>query len=371
LKMAELSDGTKERLRSFLPAEASVANPVDMIASANAEQYGRALAEVLDDPAVDLALAINVTPLPSSPLDVLEAISQAAAACRKPVLAVMMATEEFYETITARPGLLPVYRFPESAARALQMLARYAAWRRRPAETPVEPFATDDEAVAALIARRGAGYLTPEDAFRLLEIYGVPIARWEVARSREEALLAARRIGYPVVAKAIVPDLVHKSEAGAIRLDLRDPVQLSDALSAMESRIAAAGGHVEGFLVQEMAQGGHETIFGLSADPKLGPVLMFGLGGKYVEVFRDVRFGVPPLSAYEAREVIRGIRGLPLLTGVRGDAPVDFSVLEEVLLRLAQLAERHPAIRELDVNPFLATPERGGSKALDVRIRVG
>lgn len=370
LEIAELAEGTEAHLRSFLPAEASVNNPVDMIASANAEQYGRALAEMLDDPNVDMAIAINVTPLLTSPIDVLEAIDEAARTRKKPVLAVMMATEEFYETIKTRPGLPPVYRFPESAAGALQQLSRYAAWRRRPDEPLPAPFPADDEAVAAILARTGSGYLPPGDAFRVLELYGIPVARYEVAATREEALHAARRLGYPVVAKAIVADLIHKSEAGAIRLDLRDPLQLSDALTAMESRIHAAGGKIEGFLIQEMAGGGREIIFGLSSEPKVGPVLMFGLGGKYVEVFRDVRFGVPPLTAFEAREVIRGIRGFPLLSGVRGDAPADLAMLEEVFLRLAQLAERHPTIRELDINPFLAGTDRAGSKALDVRVRV-
>ncbi len=370
LEIAELAEGTKEHLRSFLPAEASVNNPVDMIASANAEKYGRALAEMLDDPNVDMAIAINVTPLLTSPIDVLEAIDEAARARKKPVLAVMMATEEFYESIKLRPGLPPVYRFPESATGALQQLSRYAAWRRRPDEPLPAPFAADDVAVASLLARTGSGYLPPGHAFLLLELYGIPVARYEVAATREDALHAARRLGYPVVAKAIVADLIHKSEAGAIRLDLRDPLQLSDALSAMETRITSDGGKVEGFLIQEMAGGGREIIFGLSSEPKVGPVLMFGLGGKYVEVFRDVRFGVPPLTAYEAREVIRGIRGFPLLEGVRGDAPADLATLEEIFLRLAQLAERHPSIRELDINPFLAGTDRAGSKALDVRVRV-
>lgn len=370
LEISDLSEGTKEHLRSFLPAEASVNNPVDMIASANAEQYGRALAAMLDDGNVDMAIAINVTPLLTSPIDVLEAIDEAARTRKKPVLAVMMATDEFYETIKTRPGLPPVYRFPESAAGALQQLARYAAWRRRPDEPLPAPFTVDDAAVAAILARTGSGYLPPGDAFKILELYGIPVARYEVAATREEALHAARRIGYPVVAKAVVADLIHKSEAGAIRLDLRDPLQLSDALTAMEARIQTAGGKIEGFLIQEMAGGGREIIFGLSSEPKVGPVLMFGLGGKYVEVFRDVRFGVPPLTSYEAREVIRGIRGFPLLAGVRGDAPADLSALEEVFLRLAQLAERHPSIRELDINPFLAATDRAGAKALDVRIRV-
>ncbi len=152
-------------------------------------------------------------------------------------------------------------------------------------------------------------------------------------------------------------------------LDLADEAEVAAACDGLAARIGASGAPLEGFLVQEMARGGHETIFGLSADPRYGPVLMFGLGGKYVEVFRDVRFAVPPLAPAEAHEVVGGIRGARLLEGVRGEAGADRERLEEVLLRLAQLAERFPEIVELDVNPFLAA-DRAGSKAVDVRVRV-
>jgi acyl-CoA synthetase (NDP forming) len=155
-----------------------------------------------------------------------------------------------------------------------------------------------------------------------------------------------------------------------VRVDLRGEAELTDALFAMERAVGDAGHRLNGFLVQEMARGGHEVIFGITTEPRFGPLLMFGLGGKYVEVFQDVRFGVPPLDAHEAREMVRGIRGIRLLTGVRGEPAADLDLLAEVLLRLAQLAARHPRIVELDVNPFLAAPDRRAAKALDVRLRV-
>ncbi|HSK80603.1 MAG TPA: acetate--CoA ligase family protein [Thermoanaerobaculia bacterium] len=370
LQMAELADATREELRSFLPAEASVANPVDMIASATADSYSRTLARVLDDPGVDMALVINVTPLLSNPIDIIEAAGAVARGRSKPVLAVMMATDEFYESVKEARDLPPVYRFPESAARALFMLARYAAWRRRPAEGAVPEFATDDRAVAEILDRTPDGYLDPASTFEVLDLYGIPLAAWKVARDKDAALAAAREIGYPVVLKAIAPDLVHKSDVGAVRIDLRDDGELSGALSEMTSRVEEAGHRVEGFLVQKMVRGGHEVIFGITTDPRFGPLLMFGLGGKYVEVFQDVRFAVPPLEAIEARDVIAGIRGFKLLEGVRGEAGADLDLLAEVLLRLAQLAQRHPRVRELDVNPFLAGPDRASAVALDARIRV-
>jgi acyl-CoA synthetase (NDP forming) len=371
LQMARLGEETRRELRSFLPREASVENPVDMIASATAESYGRALAAVLRDPGVDQAMVINVTPLLAKPIDVLQEVGAAAAAQGKPVLAVMMATEDFYEEVKELRQLPPVYRFPESAARALSLLARYAAWRSRPADEVIPVFATDDAEVAAILARTKDGYLDPAAAFRVLDLYGIPLAKWAVAPSREEARAAATALGYPVVVKAIAPDLIHKSDVGAVRLDLRSAEEVAEALAAMQRGVEGAGHRVEGFLVQQMVHGGHEVIFGISTDPRFGPLLMFGLGGKYVEVWKDVRFAVTPLTPSEAREVVTGIRGVKLLEGVRGEPGADLDVLVEVLLRLAQLAQRHPSIRELDLNPFLAAPTRRGAVALDVRIRVG
>ena len=371
LRMAELSAATAAGLRSFLPAEASVANPVDMIASATASSYARTLAAVLDDPGVDMALVINVTPILTNPIDVLEAVGEVVRSRSKPVLAVMMATDEFYEIIKTKTDLPPVYRFPESAAGALFQLARYGAWRRKADEEPVPEFPVDDAAVEEILARTADGYLDPADAFRVLELYGIPLARWRAVGTPEEALEAARQIGFPVVLKAIAPDLVHKSDVGAVRVDLRSEDELAGAVSEMTAAVAAAGHRVEGFLLQEMARGGHEVIFGLTTDERFGPLLMFGLGGKYVEVFQDVRFGVPPLAASEAQEMIRTIRGFKLLEGVRGEPGADLGILSEVLLRLAQLAQRHPRLRELDINPFLASHDRQTARALDARIRVG
>ena len=421
LQLAQLAPSTVANLRGFLPAEASFGNPVDMIASAGAAAYGRTLAAVLDDPGVDMALVINVTPLLGNPIDIMHEIAAATHERAKPTLAVVMATDEFYQELELRRDLPPVYRFPESAAGALAVLARYAAWRRRPATSAatgdrrsrgrpaaaVAPeggeIAADDAAVAALLDRAGEdGYLGPAEAFQVLALYGIPVARWRLAAAlpvasrgtrcssvpagggtgaagaavapggdaAAEVLEAAAEIGYPVVLKGVAPDLVHKSEARAVRVDLRSAAELAAAVEEMRADVAAAGHHLSGYLVQEMARGGHEVIFGVTTNPRFGPLLMFGLGGKYVEVFEDVRFGVLPLDAWEAGEMVRGIRGIKLLTGVRGEPGADLELLVEVLLRLARLVERHPRIAELDVNPFLAAPARQAAKALDVRIRV-
>jgi acetyl coenzyme A synthetase (ADP forming)-like protein len=372
LEIASLSSDTRKEIAAFLPPEASVANPIDMIASATAKDYRRALEILLADPEVDMVLVINVTPLLGNPIDILDEVAGVVARARtKPVLSVMMATEDFYNELKLRPEHPPVYRFPESAARALAQLHRYAAWRRRPEEKPAPAFVTDDGAVEAVLSRASDAFLSAEDAFRVLDLYGIPTVPWRWATSGEAAARTAEELGFPVAVKAEVAGVVHKSDIGAVRLGLATAGEVTRAAREIETSLAKGGARPEGFLIQRMAEGGHEVIFGISTDPRFGPLLAFGLGGRYVEVWRDLRFGVPPLSAGEARDMIEGIRGFPLLEGVRGEAPADLDFLNEVLLRIAQLSQRHPRILELDINPFLAAPNRAEALALDVRIRVG
>ncbi|HEV8240155.1 MAG TPA: acetate--CoA ligase family protein [Thermoanaerobaculia bacterium] len=372
LVVAPLSAACRERLARLLPAAASLGNPVDMIASAGPTEYRQVLAEVLAEPEIDLALAIHVTPRVGDPTDVLEAATAAAAtAPDKPVLAVMMAEEGFYAASQQRPALLPVYRFPEAAAGALAQLCAYADWRRRAPEGPASALAADDERVERLLARRGSGYLPVAAALELMDAYRIPVARWRHVELAEQIEPAAAELGYPVVLKATGAALLHKSELGAVAVDLRDAKELAAALAAMNERLATAGVVPDGFLLQEHRRGGQEVIFGVGTDPRFGPLLLFGLGGKYVEVLDDVRVALPPLTQGDAARLVRSIRSLRLLLGVRGEAPADLAVLEDVLLRLSQLVTRHPRIEELDLNPFLAMPVAASSAALDVRVRIG
>ena len=341
-----------------------------MIASATPEDYAKTLDTVLEDSGVDIVLVINVTPLISNPIDVMDEVAAVAKGRDKPVLAVMMATEDFYDEMKTRSGHPPVYRFPESAARAIAHLDRYATWRRRPLEVDPPDLVVDDEGVAAILDEAGDGYLPDEAAFRVLDLYGIPTIDTQRAANVDEAVLAADKMNGRVALKAVGPQLVHKSDLGAVALGLSGATDVGKAAATIKERLAAAGVAHQGWLVQEMAGGGHEVIFGISTDPRFGPLLMFGLGGKYVEVFQDVRFGVTPLAPSEAAEMVRGIRGFPLLEGVRDEAAADLDVLEETLLRLAQLATRHPRVKELDINPFIAAPQRADCRALDVRIRI-
>jgi acetyltransferase len=263
---------------------------------------------------------------------------------------------------------VPAYIFPESAARALAALRRHREWRARP-EAARPALAVDRAAAAALLARRvDGGRLAALDALRLLEAYGLRTAPARLAADVESAVRAAAELGYPVALKADSPDVVHKTEAGGVRLDLATAVELREACVEMADAVRRATGAAPAFLVQRMVAGGRETIVGIARDAVFGPLVMFGLGGILVEVLRDVTFRMAPLGALDAHDLIHGIRGLPLLKGVRGSPPVDFASLTDAVLRVAQLAVDFPAIAELDVNPLLAFPDR--AIAVDARVLV-
>jgi acetyl coenzyme A synthetase (ADP forming)-like protein len=372
LELPELAPATRERLRPLFPPEASIGNPLDMIASATPEGYRTALSTLLEDPGVDSALAIYVPIPPTLPGDVADAIAAAASSKReKPVFAVVMGQEGLPQgrAQLAAAGV-PAYLFPESAARALSARIRHREWQERPPSVP-EPLAVDRDAAAALIAAarsEGRGRLPESAALDLLAAYGVPVARARFTRSADEAARAAEAEGFPVVAKVVAPAIVHKTEADGVQVDLRTGADVRAAWDRIHAGAARAGATVEGVVVQRMVHGGRELIVGMSRDADFGPMVMFGLGGVLVEVLRDVRFRIAPFARQDARDLIRGIRGVALLDGVRGAGPVDQAALEDVVLRVAQLAGDFPEIAELDLNPLLARED--GVVAVDARVRL-
>jgi acetate---CoA ligase (ADP-forming) len=361
LVLPELSSRTVQRLRPLFPDEASIHNPLDMIASATPEGYRAALAALLEDPNVDSVLAIYVPIPPNAPSDVAEAIAAAASEKpEKPVFAVVMGREGLPQGRSElRDAGIPAYLFPESAARALAARVQQREWQDRPLPKP-ERFPADVEAARGLVTQaraQGRSRLSESAALDLLALYGIPTARARFVRSVEEGVEAAKEAGFPVVLKVVAPGIVHKTEADGVQVDLRtvDEVRRAwDRIHAGAAR-AAPTEAVEGVVVQPMMRGGRELIVGMSRDPNFGPLIMFGLGGVLVEVLADVSFRIAPLDRLDARDMIRGIRGVKLLEGVRGAAPVDLTALEDVVLRVAQLALDLPEIAELDVNPLLAT----------------
>ncbi len=376
LEVAEFASDTLARLESIFPEEASVRNPVDMIATANAESYRTALNVVLEDPNVDAAIAAFVPPLGVRQEDVAAAIVDAARRHpRRPVLAVLMGREGLPQgRAELQAAGVPGYIFPESAARSLAALWRYGQWLRRPVQAPTQ-FVVDRERVRGIVqAARSEGrdrLLEPE-GYAVLDAYGIPVVPHALVRSEEEALEAAGNFGFPVVLKVVSPDVVHKTEVGGVRLNISDEESLRREYASMLDAIEAnvPGSDVRGVLVSPLRQGARELILGMSTDPTFGPILMFGLGGIYVETFRDVSFRVPPVTELEAREMMASIRSFPLLSGVRGEPAIRFQPVVEALQRLSQLVLDHDSFAEIDVNPFLASSEDGESFALDVRVRL-
>jgi acetate---CoA ligase (ADP-forming) len=372
VELATLADETEAALRAFLPPEASTRNPVDMIASATPENYERSLRAVLKDDGVDAVVLISVPPVAFDTMDLMRRVTAVAKASRKPVYVVAMAPEKFYEDVHAIEDHPPIYRFPENALRALRAAVRYAEWRKKPHAEPKVFDDVDDARVAKALSGR-EGWLDPETAFDLLSAYRIETAKTLSVRRAQDAAAASEKTGYPCVLKASGAKLTHKSDVGAVVLGLKDAADVAAAALAMTARLKAAGraDDAEWFTVQRQVPAGREVLIGAFRDPKIGPIVAFGLGGKYVEVLRDVVFRVAPLATVDAEAMLASIRGAKLLDGVRGDPPADKAALVDLLLRTARLVARHPRIVELDFNPVIAQPKSSPTLVVDARIRVG
>lgn len=375
LKIAELSPETREKLAAILPAEASVNNPVDMIAGAGAKEYEECLDVVLADKNVDLVIAIFVPPLMIEPIDVIKRMTDTTHKHDKPVLSVLMAEEEHFESIPFKiENAIPFYRFPESAVEVAAMMNRYRKWREIPAGE-VRTFDVDRARATEIVQKKsksGGGYLSPDEVYSVLDAYGFPICRHAVVGSGDDLKKAADKVGYPLVLKVDGEAIVHKSDIGGVEVGIEDEHSLLEARKRMDASLAAAGisQQVRGYLVQEMVGEGKEVILGMSQDPKFGPLVMFGMGGKYVEIIRDIVFRVMPVTDLDAKDMVRGIKSYPLLEGVRGETGVDIEFLVESIQRLAQLVSENNLISELDMNPVVVAPAREGCRVVDARIRI-
>jgi acetate---CoA ligase (ADP-forming) len=373
LDLVELSPRTVAALEPHLPPEASIRNPLDMIASADPPGYRRALQALLADPNVDSVLSIFVPPLGVRQEDVATAIAGAAEERTKPVFAVLMGRDGLPEgRAWLHAADIPAYIFPESAARAMAALARYGEYLARP-DSAAPELDVDREAARRIVGRAveaGRDRLDELESLQLLTAYRIRTAPAGLARSREEAAHLARRLGFPVVMKVVSPRIVHKSDVGGVVLDVdsEDAVRRTYDAVVRAAEAAAPDAVVDGVLVQKQISGGVETIAGVSRDPAFGPLVMFGLGGIFVEALRDVAFRLAPLDEAEARGMIDALRGVALLRGMRGRPPADEDAITDTLLRVAQLAVDVEEIAELDVNPLLARPD--GAIALDARVAV-
>jgi acyl-CoA synthetase (NDP forming) len=367
LTLATFSKATEQALRGFLPPEAAVGNPVDMLPSATPDNFRQAIGLALADGGVDAVLTITVTPIMVTPLQIAGGIAAAGPPGEKPVLSVFMTNSGFFPEARTIPGMPALFRYPEAAVEALAGLATYA--EERVARSG--PASEVPRVARSGIVERVHGPLSPHAAFELLEQAGIPVAPWRSVAGHTELAAAARELGYPVVLKAFGEKLVHKSEAGAVAVGLADEAALSAAFAAMERRLDQGGFGAEGFLVQKQICGGREAILGVTRDPAVGPLVMVGMGGVAVEVWKDVSFRVAPITARDAEAMLDELKGSRLLGPFRGRPAGDRAALIDALLRLSALAAAHPEIAECDVNPLLVMDEGNGCVAVDVRVRVG
>ena len=368
LDVPVLSNDGQAKLRAFLPAGASVGNPVDMIASASADDYAQAIEIVGKEEHVDSLIVIFTPPLVTRADDVAKAIVDAAQKISpdKPLLAVFLSAQQPPGELRTAKRCIPSYSFPETAAIALARATRYREWRERRETFPPKFSDIRTDEAAAIVASalaRGEGWLRPEEVFALCSCYGLPLIEQRIVVTPEDAAAAAQEIGGEIALKAIAPGLVHKTEAGAVRLRLNGPAAVQEAALEMTKRISASG-----FVVQQMARPGIEMLVGVVHDPQFGPVVACVAGGVQVELLKDVSVRLTPLSNEDASEMIRELKTYPLLKGFRGSAPGDVAALEQGLLRVSAMVEDIPQIAELDCNPFVV--HANGATILDARIRV-
>jgi acetyltransferase len=367
IEMPDPSEATREKLKSTLMGIASLHNPVDMMATAGPEHFAGAVDALLADENFDLLLVTMVTPFFVDTEGVAREIVRVASAHEKPVLLEVLTNDRWASTLEIlHKGGLPTFYFPESAARAVAALCRYAEMKSRTRTAP-RRFTIDAEAAAGSIAQaRDDGWLPPRAAASLAAAYGIATVPERRAVGADEAVAAARELGFPVVLKAEAEGLLHKSDVGGVAVGLADADAVRAAVDRMSTALAA---HPKlTFLLQPMIKGEAELLVGATAIPGVGHSVAFGLGGTLVEIVRDVRFCLAPVSVEEADQMVRSIRAFPALTGARGRKAVKLECLTELVQRVGQLVTDHPEVVELDLNPIIAS--EADAVAVDVRVRV-
>ncbi|MFW6189462.1 MAG: acetate--CoA ligase alpha subunit [Planctomycetota bacterium] len=372
LEMAELSDPTASNLKENLPPQASAKNPVDVLGDAHADRYEFAIDAVREEESVSAILTILTPQTSTEPESTARALAAAASRTDKPVLASFMGRQSVDTSwdILKRHGV-PNFEAPDEAVEALRGMLRYGKWlETEPAEPPEYDF--DRDAVRATIEEarsRGRRTLGEREARSIAAACGIPLPASEFAADEDEAAEAAEGIGYPVVVKISSEDILHKSDAGGVKVGLESAEEVRAAWDEImqSARDYDSEAALDGVLVQQMAPTGREIIVGLNRDPQFGPVIMFGLGGIYVEVLKDVTFRVAPLGPREAREMMEEIRASALLHEFRGEPERDLEAMADVLTRIGRLAVDFPELAECDLNPVMLYEKGEGLMCVDVR----
>jgi acetyltransferase len=368
LEMAKLDTQTMSFLREKLYPEATVTNPVDVLATAVPEQYGAAIEALMNDPGVDSILISFITAKFVDVDGIVATMADWGKRAVKPLVCVIMTVEDESRLIRPiRAGGVPVYEFPETGARVLVGMTKCGAIRHAP-EPEYRAFEVNKAEAGAILDGCPEGYITQADAFRVLAAYGIPAANTMRVVDKAGLKAVARELKFPVVLKVDSPEIVHKSEAGGLVMGIQNEVALDAAFDQMTRRFKGIGA---AFVVQEQLGEAVETIVGINNTEGIGPIIMFGLGGIFVEVMKDVQFRLAPLSRQDADEMVRSLKGFPILQGVRGKSGADIESLTGILLRVSQLALDFPRITEMDLNPIFCFGPGEGSKVVDVRMKLG
>lgn len=370
--LASISAETQAALRQKLNPSAQVANPIDLLGGATPEEYLWSLSQLQKDPGVDLLLPILVPQALVSSMDVAQSWVEAARLGEKPLISCLMGHHSTQEAATFlnRSGI-PVYTYPDEIGPVCQALADYENTLSQPAWVPAQPAGVDlqagQRALQALTGKKAAGEV---ETRLLLQAYGIQNVPGGMASNIEEAVLLAGQVGFPVVMKIVSDDILHKSEAGGIKLNIHNQEQLRVAYNEMMRDVTSnvPGASIRGVMVEAMASKGQEVIVGLKQDATFGPMLMFGMGGVLVELIKDVSYRVAPLSMAEIYAMIVETAAGKLLKGYRGGPAADLQATAEVIARLAQLGLDHPEILEIEINPLVVYPQGRGALALDSRM---
>jgi acetyltransferase len=375
LRMAGLDPATVSALRSGLPAASNFYNPVDVLGDADAERFAFGADTLLKDPNVDAVVAVLTPQAMTQPKETAQKLADAAGASHKPVLGCFMGGDAMTEAAALlNDRKVPNYPFPERAVQALADMAQYSEWKQEPPDE-IAVFKADKAAVKKAFDQaraEGRVNLGEAEARLVLQAYGFAVPESYLAQSAEEAADYAQKIGFPVVMKIISPDILHKSDIGGVRVGINDRQEVADAFDLMllRARRYAPDAAIRGVFVQEMVRSGREVILGSTRDPQFGPLVMFGLGGIYVEVLKDVSFRVAPFGKKHAHRMIEEIRSAPLLRGARGERPSDIEAIADSLLIVSQMVTDFPEIVEMDINPLKVGELGSDAVAVDARITI-
>ncbi len=375
LEVPEMSDEAKKKIMEFAPPEASLHNPVDLLPSASAEMWAKAARYMIEDDNFDSLIVIMGPPLMHDTVEIMAEVNKAISSTDKAVLFVIMSQDEnILKLQLLAPEHPPLYKYPESAARSLGEMIKYNEYkiRERVKKAEFSVNKKDVQKIFSTITERGDFYLDFEIVNKILKAYDLPIIDTYTLRDISSTIECANKTRYPVVLKSVGKELIHKTDVGGVKLDIKNQKELMNAITEINESLKSKNlfAKLEGYLIQPYFKGGIETILGVVKDQGAGHLIMFGLGGIMVELLKDVKFRLKGLDETDAMEMIKSLKGYKILEGIRGTKGADIDYIVECIIKLSTLVEDFPAFEEIDLNPFVVSSDRKRSKILDARMRV-